>query len=256
MPFEVKTITVKVNKKARKYFKVQFANGQKEYDLVIDDTTRELEVGKNYVMKVQEHKQENPIKVRYVAIEIQGKDIKDKYAKLIAETAKYLTYVEDTVEREGRLYKRGAEIVETNLRKLKHGGIEVSELVERYELAGRYHRAKVLACKETIERYLDYVREALEDDKRWYQKGEDKIRESLKLLRKADVSLVEPYATELKDLKEEFKLVKKNKEITKEEIEAFRLGLGTYVRCQDCNEVYYHNRINSEGLCEDCFDAI
>ena len=255
MSFTTKTITLKINKKGRKYFKAQFPNGQREYDLVIDETSKALEVGKNYILTVQEYKQEKPFKITYVAISVDATDIKDKDAKLIAEINKYLAYVEEIAKNEGRLYKKGATIVENNLKKLKRSGIEAKRLVERYELATRYQQAKIKAHQEIVERYLTYVRDTLENQLRWYHNGEEKIKESLSILRKAGAN-VKDYEFQLKGLRQEFKFISKSKPLTAEELEAFRLETGTYRRCCECHSVEHISQMNNDGMCQDCESSI
>jgi hypothetical protein len=164
-----KKISFEVVSKGRKYFKIRYSENHKEFQLLINDLSRDFAPGQKIsdLLCLFDYKQGFRGHGKTTAIPINKEDLLKKeaerqQAQKESEIERWAGYVESKFN-EGRIYQKGLD-------ELKELGFDLSVYKERIEEIREKNR------KSEIERWAGYV-ESTFNEGRIYQKGLDELKE-------------------------------------------------------------------------------
>jgi hypothetical protein len=219
---EPRLITVEIASKGRKYLKAHYKGKTFDFNVAINDVTKDFEPGKSYTFPAIEQKEVNKYgtKLTYWPVDVDAEKRaeiekkneieheKNKAAlqqRIEAENKKeierWLGYVEDKAN-DGYLYQNGVS-------KLKELHIEKwPDLDERLKEA--MTKAERVALRMDTKKNLEHIEDNL--GKYWSTKGESRVLENIAKLKNQYGVDTEKYESKLKELKEAYERQKEYRE--------------------------------------------
>ena len=187
--------TYKIIKKGRKWYEGTVPESGYKAKIEINDLSKGWKVGETVQfegrMKIQESYGFKKYFLFPCTKEDREKEIEDK------KIEKWLKYVEKTTT---HIYKRGVEEL---------GGFELNES-QKNRLEKAIEVATKNKCMEKINDHFYYLRTSASKGK-WYEKGEDKIKENLKKIKEFGIDIKE-YEDKLEKIRTDPGSVLKDKE--------------------------------------------